>query len=296
MSRISIDKPLAPGQKITFSVDMSFFGYSRVEPFTITVPRAAPLLSKVNNIIVTNKKGPEREKIKGNYAFDRYVKGESLNANFYVLKVRLVNPKNANELSPGDIINLNSNDPKLAALKNKNYTIIRDNNKNKSYVSLRVNKTDQPTVASGTVTSSSLQEIVGTVKTRRYTVTLPKKVFDGLVTERDITKANATKGMVEDIPIFAFKRFQGKDSASIKKKLMNSFADISEREPPDRSNVVEFIGKPSYTKEFVINDEDKFIFYVSIARYIYNGNNWDKEWLQKNVSRLAIWGKAVERK
>lgn len=297
MSRISIDKPLTPGQTATFIVDMSFFGYSRQESFKIKVPNAVPLMNKVNNILVTSKRGVDKEKTKGDFAFNRYVK-KGNSGDFYTLAVRLVNPKQANELKPGDEINFKSTDPKLINLNTKNYNVIANNNKNKSYVYLKVSKLDQPNPTSASaanVSGSSLQEITGTVKTRKYTVTLPNKVFNGLIAET-IPNEPVTKGMVEDIPIYAYKKFQGKDSASVKRKLLNNNDDINEKEPPNRVDVISFRNKRSYSNEFVVDEEDKFIFYVSIARYIYDGDGWKKQWLQKNASRETIWGKAVEKK
>lgn len=295
MSRISIDKPLTPGENATFVIDMSFFGYSKEVEFKIKVPRAAPRLNKVNNILVTNRRGADRERTKGDYGFSRYVRGENIRGPFYILKVRLNNLKDANQLSPGDLINLSSTDPKLAALNTKNYEVLDNNNKNKRYVNLRVNIADQPTPTSASVSGSSLQEITGIFRTRRYTVSLPPKVFRGLISER-IPGKGLQKGMVEDIPIYAFKRFKGQAVASVPRKLMNSGANINEKVPPDRNQVTAFIGKRSYFRDFIVDNEEKFIFYVSIARYIYDGEKWNKQWVQTNASKNAVWGKAVERK
>lgn len=295
MSSISVDKPLAPGQDVTIIISMSFFGYSKDMEFKFKVPNAAPLLSRVDNITLDTKPGIPKEKTKGDYPFSRYEKGGSAGKNFYKLKIRLNAQKNANELIPGEKVNLSSSSPTLAALHNKNYEVIADSNKNKNYVYLRVPNTDQPTTNSGTVTGS-LQEITGIVKTRIYTVTIPNKVFNGLISER-IPGKQAQEGMIEDIPIYAYKRFIGNNTVSVKRKLMNNADEINEKEPPDRNVVASnFIGKKSFSKDFILNGEDKFIFYVAIARYIYDGEKWTKQWLQTDSSDRAIWGKAVQKR
>jgi hypothetical protein len=104
----------------------------------------------------------------------------------------------------------------------------------------------------------------------------------------------AKEGMVEDIPVYAFKRFSGSNNASIKRKLMNDGSEINEKVPPDRSDVLDFIGKKSYSRLFEINNEKNFIFYVAIARYIYDGNQWTKQWVQTDSSDRVIWGRALE--
>ena len=295
MSSISIDKPLSPGQKATFVVDMAFYGYSKKMEFTIEAPNAAPLLSRVDNIVLESKEGPPKDKTKGNYGFSRYeVKSNITNTTFYRLLIKLNNAKVANQLQPGDKINFISSDPKLAALNNKNYEIIKDSNSNKNYVMLKVNRSDRPTQNIANA-SGSLQEITGTIKTRRYTVTIPNKVFNGLISERIPGKA-AKEGMVEDIPIYAFKRFKDTNKASIKRQLMINENEINEKIPPDRSDVLDFRSKKSYSNLFDLGEKNKFIFYVAIARYIYDGEKWTKQWVQTDSSDNVIWGKAVEKK
>lgn len=295
MSSISIDKPLAPGQKANFTIDMTFYGYSKTMEFTIEVPNAAPLLSRVDNIVLESKEGPPRDKTKGNYGFSRYeVKSNIANTTFYRLLIKMNNAKIANELQPETKINFRSNDPKLAQLNNNDYEIIKDNNSNRRYVMLKVNRTHRPTQNIANA-SGSLQEITGTIKTRRYTVTIPNKVFNGLISER-IPGRVAKEGMMEDIPVYAFKRFKDTNKASIKRKLMTNGSEINEKIPPDRNDVLDFRGKKSYSNLFDLGEENKFIFYVAIARYIYDGEKWTKQWVQTDSSDNVIWGKAVEKK
>jgi hypothetical protein len=293
MSGISIDKNIVPGEKVTFRIDMSFFGYGKTMEFDFIAPNAAPLLSRINNINLKSEKGPEKEKTKGNYSFSKYAKGSSIDSNFYKLKILLNSAKQANQLEPGETINLTSSDAKLAQLNNKNYKVIKDTNKDARYVYLRVSNADQPTVNSGTA-AGSLQEITGTTKTKKYTVTLPKNVIKGLLAEK--LPGTTKEGMMEDVPIFAYKRFKGSNKTSVKRQLMVNDAEVKDKEPPDRNDVLQYRGKESYFKIFDINDKEKFIFYVAIARYTYDGSVWKKEWVQTNASDEALWGKATERK
>lgn len=297
MSSISIDKPLAPGEKATFIVEMSFFGYSKQMEFELTVPNAAPLLSRVDNIRLESKKGPDKPITPQSFNFSKYAKAEDLSGtNAYRLKIYLNNTKQANKLKPGEEVVLNSSAAQLAQLNGRTFKVIPSNIKKESdnYVHLRVNKAYQPTVTKASA-SGTLSEITGTIPTKTYTVIIPNKVFKGLISERIPGKA-AAEGMVEDIPIYAFKRFSGKNKASIKRKLMMDGSEINEKSPPDRTDVLPFRGKVSYSRSFDIDDEEKFIFYVAIARYIYDGDKWTKQWVQTDSSDNVIWGRAVEKK
>lgn len=291
MSSLSIDKNLDPNKLIRFRVDMSFFGYEKTMEFDFETPNAAPLLSRIENITLKNEKGPEKEKTKGNYGFSKYAKGANIGGSFYKLKILLNSAKQANQLEPGETINFVSSDPKLAQLNNKNFKVIKDTNKDARYVFLRVSNSFQPTQASGNA-SGSLQEITGSVKTRKYTVSIPKEVLDGLVTE--VLPGPKRGGMMEDIPIFAYKRFKGNNSAAVKRKLMVNDNEVNDKNPPDRNDVIKYRGQKSYSSNFTINDKENFIFYVAIARYVYDGETWKKEWVQTNSSDEAIWGKAKE--
>lgn len=295
MSSLSLDKNISPGEEVTIRIDMSLFGFGKTMEFTFTAPNAAPLLNKIDTIRLKSEAGKDKEKTKGNYAFSRYEKGESIDKNFYKLKLLLNSAKQANQLNPGETINLvTPSGGALGQLNSKNFQIIRDTNKNNKFIYLKVNKTYQPTGSSGAATGT-LQEITGTVKTRKYTVTLPDKVFKGLVAQ---AKSPLSNGEVEDIPIFAFKRFTKDKSAEVKRKLMCSpSTEISDKEPPERSAIIQYRQVKSYSAEFDIDSEEKFIFYVALARYTYNKqkNIWQKEWIQTNASDEVLWGKAFEK-
>lgn len=292
MSSLSIDKNLDPNKEVTIKIDMSFFGYGKEMEFTFITPNAAPLLSRIDTIRLKNEKGPEKEKTKGSYTFTKYAKGVDINKDFYKLKLYLTNAKQANQLEPGETINFVASNPSgpLAALHNKNFQIIKDTNKDPKYIYLRVQKTFQPTTPQGSA-NGTLQEITGTIKTRKYTITVPENVIKGLIAEKLPTVKD---GMMEDIVIFAYKRFKGGNSADVKKKLMLNNNDVNEKEPPARSDILEYRGKKSYSKTFEINDKENFLFYIAIARYTYNGTGWTKEWVQTNSLDQAIWGKATE--
>lgn len=293
MSGISIDKNLDAGKKISFRIEMEFFGYSQIKEFELTVPKAAPLLNKIDTITVTKKPGRPNQKTKGNYSFSKYAKGIN-DGSFYRLKLLLDSAKQANQLKPGEEVNLSSSDAKLNALNNKNFKVIPDTNSDPRYVYLRVHENFQPTVVPASSAIGSLQEITGIIPTTNFTVTLPNNVFNNLITELTSTTA-PQNGAVEDIPIFAYKRFTGNNSSAVKRKLMINGDNISDKEPPDRDAVLEYRRKKSYSRTFENDQEEKFLFYVAIARYSYKGDVWKKEWLQENKSGEALWGKAVDK-
>lgn len=297
MSRISIDKNIQPGQKVTFRVDMEFFGYGKTIEFDFDAPNAAPLMSRVDNIIVKNEAGKDLTKTKGNFAFSFYRKGPNIkNKNTYRLVLRLNNAKEAMELIKGEKVLLTTTSPALSALNNKEFFILADENENPKNVHIEVNQSFQPTGSSGGVTGS-LQEVTGIVKTRKYTVNLPKNVVKGLISEKPSEEIR--DGSIEDIPIFAYARFKGNNNTNLKKKLMSNDQEVKEKEPPDRNDILDYRKNlETYSQTFPLTDKNNFIFYVAIARYIYDkkAGKWKKQWVQTNSADEVLWGKAREKK
>jgi hypothetical protein len=300
MSNISIDKPLAPGEKATFIVEMSFYGYAKKMEFNIEVPNAAPLLSRVDNIRLEKSQGPPLVRTKKNFPFSKYSR-ESLNKSFYRLKLFLNNPKQAGELQKGEEVILNSSNAIFSNLNGIKFQVLPNTSKGKTrdnYVHLKVpvNRGLVSFTSSGTA-AGSIAEVTGETKTVKYTVTIPEKVSKGLISERIPGKA-AAEGMIVDLPIFAFKKFKTKNSASVKTKLMiEGGGDIDEKNPPPYHVVREEFtnrgnAKKSYSRNFPLDDEEKFIFFVGIARYIYDGESWKQEWVQTDASDKVIWGRA----
>ena len=192
-------------------------------------------------------------------------------------------------LSAGDDIIINCSE---AGLNNVTGVVLPGDSKKKNYLFVSINKTNQPSSNKDLSTSGTVQEYNKRIRNRKVTVELPEGFNKRLVSE--VSAPAPKKGNVEDIVIFAYKQFNGRNKASIKYNLMNSGEDdIDLKVPPARSKVLDFIRKVSNSKTFTINDEkgQKLLFYIAIARYTYSGEGWKGEWLQVDDSKNVIWGR-----
>lgn len=299
MSNINIDKNITPHEKITFQVTMEFYGYSQVREFQFRAPKACPQLNKLNNVFLEKGNVRNNKVTSKTYNFTKYTKVGKIDNNFYRLKVLMTGAKASNELVPGEKVIFTSSG-KLAALNGKTFTVIKsnDNNINPKIIHLKVNKDYQPnpnpTAPYTNTQSGSLQEVNRIEKIQRIKVIPPEIVFDGLVKQIDIGAPK--KGNVDDIIVYAYKQFEGNNSAQAVRKLMLDDSEINEKKPPSRQTVLEYRKARSYAKDFKIDDDKTIICYISVARYTYNGTGWTAEWLQQNKLDQAIWARASEKK
>lgn len=290
MAKLSIDKNLNPGDVVDFEMDINIFGESLSQQFNFTTPKAPPLISKVKNI---NTKIENRDRyVTGNnknFGFSKYKRKPDISDNRYELLVILNADKVPGDLAADDDVLINCSE---AGLNNVPAIVLGRNNKRKNYLYLSVSKNNLPSSNLDLSTTGTITEIKKKIKIRDVTVTLPEKFIDSLISEKPTTPPK--NGNVEDIVIFAYKQFNGPNKSSIKYKLMINDNEINSKRPPQRSDIVEYRGKRSYTKNFTLNDNSgqRIICYVAIARYIYNGENWNGEWLQTDRSDNVIWGKA----
>jgi hypothetical protein len=171
------------------------------------------------------------------------------------------------------------------------------NNKTGSYIDLRVSNTYQPTQTSGTAnkTNDYLKESTGRKKQRRYTVQIPDaEVFQKLIDAKENTTGEPS-WIVRDVPIYAYRNYDGKIKSSDKLLSMLNDSEISLKIPPEYSlNLRQNFLQKSFTRVFDIGDKPSYIFYVAIARYIKKGENWTGEWLQTGSSGNPFWSKAVK--
>lgn len=298
MNNINIDKNISPGDSITFRVTMEFYGFAETAEFDFIAPKACPQLNKLNNVFFEKGKPRDTKINNGTFNFTKYKKLEDIGGilgDSYRIKVYMENQKSANELNPGEIVILRSTNAKLTNLKNRECQVIKSNtnNDNPKIVHLKVKKIYQPNPASGVqeVTNSQLEEKNKTVKEQRIKITPPDVVFNGLV--KKTSAQEVKKGDVEDIIIYAYKQFEGKNSANAKRKLMINDADVNENRPPERETVLIHRKGKSYARDFKLEDKKNILCYISIARYVYNGEKWVGDWVQQNKLGQAIWARAV---
>jgi hypothetical protein len=290
MSNISIDKNLIPGEEIEFRVEMNIFGEEVEDYFKFVVPNAPPLVNKVRKVsLKIENKDEFRSGDNKTFNFNQYVKKASISKDRYELLIVLTANKVPGSLSAGDDIIINCSE---AGLNNVTGVVLPGDSKKKNYLFVSINKTNQPSSNKDLSTSGTVQEYNKRIRNRKVTVELPEGFNKRLVSE--VSAPAPKKGNVEDIVIFAYKQFNGRNKASIKYNLMNSGEDdIDLKVPPARSKVLDFIRKVSNSKTFTINDEkgQKLLFYIAIARYTYSGEGWKGEWLQVDDSKNVIWGR-----
>lgn len=291
---LNIDKDLVPGSSIKFEVNMSMYGEESDDLLIpMNVPKACPLVNKLKGIDV---KIENREKIKtGNnrsFGFSKFKKKEDISANRYKLLVVLDANKVPGSLDTDDEVQLSCADAFGASQPLG--TILGSHRSKKNYLYLSVSKSDYPLVDLDTSTTGTVTEVKKKIKVKNVTISVPQKFMDGLVAEKP--PGSAKKGMVEDIIIFAYKQFEGKNKTSIKHKLMVNDDPVNAKNPPARSDIIDYRGKKSYSKDFIINDENgrNVIGYIAVARYTYDGESWQGEWLQKDSNKNVLWGKAVK--
>lgn len=277
---------------------MEFYGFSETREFQFEAPRACPQLNKLNNIYLEKKIVKDLKVAPKSYGFQKYQKGGAIGDNHYRLKILMNSGRNANELKPGEKVSLTTTDAKLLPLNtsgnvSKQWNVVKpnDNNNSARTVHLRIHKDYVPTQNSGVVSNSSVTEIVRVVREQRLKIIPPDTVFNGLI--KEVVIGDPKKGDVEDIIIYAYKQYEGRNSARAVRKLMINDQDIKEKEPPERQTVLEYRKKRSYSKDFTIDEKKNIICYISIARYTYDGQKWVGEWLQQNKVGQAIWGKAI---
>lgn len=285
MAELSIPEKLNPNSKLDLELEVIMFGESVSYSFpSITVPKAAPLMSKVKGL---NLKMENRERLlTGNnksFSFNKYKIMEDISQNRYKLLLVLTAEKIPGDLAVNDDVAING-----SGLNNVVGIVLSIKDAKRNYVYLSVNKSSKPNVQNG----GTITEINKRVSVKDVRVVLPDTVIEGLVSEKPRTSAE--KGNIRDIPIFAYKQFNGKNTAAIKYKLMNNDKEINLKSPPVIADVVDYIGRKTYDKSFKINDEagQNILCFVAIARYIYDGTKWNGEWLQINSSKDVIWGRA----
>ena len=290
MANLSIDRNLDPGQNIEFQLALTLFGEEVYDVLSLTVPNAPTLVNKLKNI---EMRVSNRDKyIFGNnkrFSFVKYKKFGDVSPSRYKFLMVLASDKNVGDLAPDDEVVINCPD---AGFVNVQGIILADSNKRKKFVYASINKNIQPLTNQDLNTSGTVQEYRKKIKIRDITVSVPQDFLKTLVSEKPTTPPK--KGNVEDIIIFAYKQFNGPNKSSIKYKLMINDSEINLKNPPIRTQVLQYRGQRSYKKSFTLNSEngERVLCYIAIARYTYDGEEWKGEWLQTNDSDEVIWGRA----
>ena len=133
------------------------------------------------------------------------------------------------------------------------------------------------------------------VSNNKFTVTIPnEEVFQKLINAKQ-NVSGVSDWIVRDIPIYAYRNYDGKIRAQDKLLLMFNDEEIKDSAPPTYSlQKEEALLVPSYSVKWLVKEKPNYNFYVTIARYTKKGNEWKGEWLQVNSAKKPIWSRAVK--
>lgn len=291
---------LKPEDSVKFYLTGEFYGENPSSiSFNIDVPKACPLISKTNINLKVEDAKPEN--VAGpnalTFNFNRYSKLNLPKQNRYKLRLTLTTKSERGTLKIGDTVLVNAGGD-LSSLNGNVFTIIGSgltSNGQTAIIELDVRNTYNIPNARGSV-SGSITEKYRKETYKKFTITTPKNVFDNLINVRNPLKGTLVSQVI-DIPIYAYKNFEGNDSVKEPRLLLfNKNITINEKTPPEYNPngfVPRYLQGNSYSAILRSDEKRNFLFYVAIARYRYANNKWSGQWLQVNKEDKAIWGKAV---
>ena len=200
----------------------------------------------------------------------------------------------------GDQIVITAGDAGISTLNNKTVQVIANGilTDGGSFIKLRVPTSfgvPSPTKKSVSPSTNSVTEFDGMVSNNKFTVTIPnEEVFQKLINAKQ-NVSGVSDWIVRDIPIYAYRNYDGKIRAQDKLLLMFNDEEINDSAPPTHSlQKEEALLVPSYSVKWLVKEKPNYNFYVTIARYTKKNGEWKGEWLQVNSAKKPIWSKAVK--
>lgn len=294
-----IVKNLQPSEKTKILLEGTLFGFSaRSAAVEITAPPACPRMNVVKTTY-TVEPGKERKTSDNSFGFNRYIKGVTEGSSYSL--ILYFSTKNAKRnLKVGDKIVITAGDSGISTLNNKILQVIANGilTNGGSFVKLRVPTSfgvPSPTKKSVSSSTNSVKEFEGMVSNNKFTVSIPnEEVFQKLINAKQ-NVSGVSDWIVRDIPIYAYRNYDGKIKAQDKLLLMFNDEEIKDSRPPLYSlQKEEALLVPSYSEKWPVKEKPNYNFYVTIARYIKKGNGWKGEWLQVNSAKKPIWSRAVK--
>lgn len=292
-------KNLQPSEKTKISLEGTLFGIStRSAAIEITAPPACPRM----NIVKTTYKidpGKIRKTSANSYGFQRYLKGAT-EGNFYTLVLYFSSTLPKRNLKAGDKIVMTAADSSISFLNNRILEVTANGilTNGGSFIKVRVLSSlgsPSPTKKSVSSTTNLVREFEGMVSVNKFTISIPnEEVFQKLINAKQ-NSSGVSDWIVRDIPIYAYRNYDGKIKASDKLLLMFNDEEIKDSKPPTYTlQKEEALLVPSYSVTWEVKEKPNYNFYVAIARYIKKNGEWTGEWLQVNNAKKPIWSRAVK--
>ena len=294
-----IVKNLQPSEKTKILLEGTLFGFSaRTAAVEITAPPACPRMNVVKTEY-TAVPGKEKKTTGNTFGFNRYIKGVTEGSSYSLILYFSTKTAKSN-LKVGDKIVITAGDAGISTLNNKTVQVIANGilTDGGSFIKLRVPTSfgvPSPTKKSVSPSTNSVTEFDGMVSNNKFTVTIPnEEVFQKLINAKQ-NVSGVSDWIVRDIPIYAYRNYDGKIRAQDKLLLMFNDEEINDSAPPTHSlQKEEALLVPSYSVKWLVKEKPNYNFYVTIARYTKKNGEWKGEWLQVNSAKKPIWSKAVK--
>lgn len=288
-----IVKGINPQEKI----DVIFQGVLFGEPvktagITIVAPPAIPRINTIDTTFEF-KEVNAKESVGQSFGFYEYRQPNAMRDQKLVkLYFNTKTPKN--RLKVGDRVQFIVSSGNASPLNNQ-YAKVESSgalNDGKIWIKFKLNNTvDLDPNASSVSSSVSKVREIELARKNQFTISIPSAVYDGLVRKQEKTSIQESTWAVRDIPIYAYRNYDGKLKSTDKLLYMHNSANVGPDPVGWSSDINDYYVK-SYTKLFDITEKDKYLFYVTVARYIKSGNEWTGSWLQTNSAGKPIWSKA----
>ena len=294
-----IVKNLQPSEKTKILLEGTLFGFSaRTAAVEITAPPACPRMNVVKTEY-TAVPGKEKKTTGNTFGFNRYIKGVTEGSSYSLILYFSTKTAKSN-LKVGDKIVITAGDAGISTLNNKTVQVIANGilTDGGSFIKLRVPTSfgvPSPTKKSVSSSTNSVKEFEGMVSNNKFTVSIPnEEVFQKLINAKQ-NVSGVSDWIVRDIPIYAYRNYDGKIRAQDKLLLMFNDEEINDSAPPTHSlQKEEALLVPSYSVKWLVKEKPNYNFYVTIARYTKKNGEWKGEWLQVNSAKKPIWSKAVK--
>ena len=294
-----IVKNLQPSEKTKILLEGTLFGFSaRTAAVEITAPPACPRMNVVKTEY-TPVPGKEKKTTGNTFGFNRYIKGVTEGSSYSLILYFSTKTAKSN-LKVGDKIVITAGDAGISTLNNKTVQVIANGilTDGGSFIKLRVPTSfgvPSPTKKSVSSSTNSVKEFEGMVSNNKFTVSIPnEEVFQKLINAKQ-NVSGVSDWIVRDIPIYAYRNYDGKIRAQDKLLLMFNDEEINDSAPPTHSlQKEEALLVPSYSVKWLVKEKPNYNFYVTIARYTKKNGEWKGEWLQVNSAKKPIWSKAVK--
>jgi hypothetical protein len=304
-----LNRDLSPDKIIKFVINV-VLGDIEVDSriFTLPVPTAAPLMSRVGKDFtykILQEEGAKVTKSKS-WNIERYQKikiGSS-----FCIKLKLQEDNDYKDLNKKDkpqVTFNTSGSTFLSGLNNKKGTFVEKtkNNAGDLLATFQIGQSEWNAISTG-------NNVGQNVNPNNHRITLQstsvaKKTSFRITTSKDnIGNKLIRTGNVHDILVFSYRQYNGELNSKVKRRYLGVDGVVQNDEVNNSKTLSYSKAKDLYlkndkqilnfTKRYDPKDGKKFIVHATIVRYIRKSDgSWEGSWLQVNNNEEPIWARAV---